>query len=121
MGVKPPRDPVIVESIPQTVEVYENQAGKVPYSEWLLALKDKQAFARISLRIDRVKLGNLGDHKLIDDGLWEMRVDTGAGYRIYFGRINPETIVLLWGGDKSTQQRDIEKAIEYWNDYRRRD
>jgi putative addiction module killer protein len=121
MGIKPPRSPAIVESIPLTVEVYENQAGKVPYSEWLLALKDKQAFARISLRIDRAKLGNLGDHKLIDDGLWEMRVDTGAGYRIYFGRINPETIVLLWGGDKSTQQRDIEKATEYWTDYRSRD
>jgi putative addiction module killer protein len=109
-----------VESIPQTVEVYETVAGKVPYSEWLLALKDKQAFARISLRIDRVKLGNLGDHKLIDDGLWELRVDTCAGYRVYFGRLNPETIVLLWGGGK-TQQRDIEKATEYWTDYRSRD
>jgi putative addiction module killer protein len=119
--IQPPLYPVIVESIPQTAEVYETATGKVPYSEWLLALKDKQAFARISLRIDRVKLGNLGDHKQIGDGLWELRVDTGAGYRVYFGRLNPETIVLLWGGDKSTQQRDIEKATEYWTDYRSRD
>jgi putative addiction module killer protein len=110
-----------LESIPQTVEIYETEAGKVPYSEWLLDLKDKQAFARILLRIDRARLGNLGDYKLIDDGLFELRVDTGAGYRVYFGRINPETIVLLWGGDKSTQQRDIEKAAQYWIDYRSRD
>jgi putative addiction module killer protein len=110
-----------VESIPQVIEVYETAAGKVPYSQWLLALKDKQAFARISLRIDRAKLGSLGDHKRIDDGLFELRVDTGAGYRVYFGRVNPEMIVLLWGGDKGTQQRDIEKAAEYWADYRSRD
>jgi putative addiction module killer protein len=66
-------------------------------------------------------MGSLGDHKRIDDGLFELRVDTGAGYRVYFGRVNPETMVLLWGGDKGTQQRDIEKATEYWADYRSRD
>ncbi len=94
--------PVTLESIPQTVEIYETETGKVPYSEWLLDLKDKQAFARILLRIDRAKLGSLGNHKLIDDRLFELRVDTGAGYRVYFGRVNPETIVMLWGGDQST-------------------
>jgi putative addiction module killer protein len=113
--------PSVLESIPQTVEVYETETGKVPYSEWFLALKNKQAFARIALRIDRVKLGNFGDHKLIDDRLFELRIHTGAGYRVYFGQVNPETIVLLWGGDKSTQQRDIEQATQYWNDYRSRD
>jgi putative addiction module killer protein len=111
----------VLESIPQTVEVYETETGKVPYSECLLALKNKQAFARISLGIDRLKLGNFGDHKLIDNGLFELRIDTGAGYRVYFGRVTPETIVLIWGGDKSTQQRDIEQATQYWNDYRSRD
>jgi putative addiction module killer protein len=65
--------------------------------------------------------GNLGDQKLIDDGLFELRVDTGAGYRVYFGRVNPETIVLLWDGNKSTQQRDIAKAAQYWIDSRSRD
>jgi putative addiction module killer protein len=107
-----------VEVIPQQIEVYETEAGRVPYSEWVLALRDKQAFARISIRLDRVALGNLGDYKPIADGVFELRVDTGAGYRAYFGRVDSSTIVLLWGGDKSTQQRDIERAIEYWADYR---
>lgn len=110
-----------MDSIPIAVEIYETEAGKVPYSEWILDLKDKKAAARILLRIDRAKLGNLGDHKLINDGLFELRVDTGAGYRIYFGRISPNTIVLLYGGDKSTQPRDIEKAQQYWIEYRSQD
>jgi putative addiction module killer protein len=110
-----------VESIPVIVEIYETESGKVPYSEWLLGLKDKKAVAKILLRVDRAKQGNLGDHKLIDDGLFEFRVDTGGGYRIYFGRISPNAIVLLWGGDKSTQPRDIEKAHQYWTEYRSRD
>ena len=107
-----------VESSPFSVEIYETEEGKAPFSEWLISLKDKQAAARILLRIDRSKRGNLGDHKLIDDGLFELRVDTGAGYRVYFGRVNPETIVLLWGGNKNTQQRDIQKAAQYWIKYR---
>lgn len=73
------------------------------------------------MRIDRAKLENLGDHKLIDDGLFEFRVDTGAGYRIYFGRVSPNAIVLLYGGDKSTQSRDIEKAQQHWIEYRSQD
>jgi putative addiction module killer protein len=110
-----------VESNLLVVEIYETEAGKVPFSEWLVDLKNKNAAARILLRIDRAKLGNLGDHKLIDDGLFEFRVDTGAGYRVYFGRINPQSIVILWAGDKSTQQRDIEKSQQYWIEYRNRD
>jgi putative addiction module killer protein len=112
----PSRHPV--ESNPFSVEIYETEEGKAPFSEWLTSLKDKQAAARILLRIDRAKIGNLGDHKLIDDGMLEFRIDTGAGYRVYFGRVDPETIVLLWGGDKSTQQRDIQKAAQYWIKYR---
>jgi len=110
-----------VDSIPIAIEIYETDAGKVPYSEWILDLKDKKAAARILLRIDRAKLGNLGDHKLIDDGLFEFRVDTGAGYRIYFGRVTHNAMVLLYGSDKSTQSRDIKKAQQYWIEYRSQD
>jgi putative addiction module killer protein len=110
-----------VESSLLVVEIYETEAGQVPFSEWLVDLKNKNAAARILLRIDRAKLGNLGDHKLIDDGLFELRVDTGAGYRVYFGRSNSQSIVILWAGDKSTQQRDIEKSQQYWIEYRNRD
>lgn len=111
-----------MEAIPFNVEVYETEEeGRVPFSEWLTSLKDTQAVARILLRLDRAKQGNLGDHKLIADGMFEFRIDTGAGYRVYFGRVSNQIIVILWGGDKSSQQRDIEKAQQYWMDYRSRD
>ena len=110
-----------MEAVPLSVEIYETEAGRVPFSEWLTALRDLQASAKILLRIDRAKRGNLGDHKPIADGIFELRVDTGAGYRVYFGRVSSQVIVILWGGDKSTQQRDIEKAEQYWIDYRSQD
>ena len=106
---------------PIKVEIYETNDGKVPFSDWLMKLKNVRASARILLRLDRVKQGNLGDHKSIADGLFELRVDTGAGYRVYFGRISDDQIVVLWGGDKSTQSRDIEKALTLWVDYRSRE
>lgn len=110
-----------MEVTPCEVEIYETENGKVPFSEWLIALRDVQASARILLRIDRAKQGNLGDHKFIADGMFELRVDTGTGYRVYFGRVNNELIVILWGGDKGSQQRDIEKAQQFWTDYRSQD
>jgi putative addiction module killer protein len=110
-----------VEAVPFEVEIYETETGRVPFSEWLTSLKDTQAAARILLRIDRAKQGNLGDHKLISDSMFEFRIDTGAGYRVYFGRVSHQIIVILWGGDKGSQQRDIEKAQQYWMDYRSRD
>lgn len=110
-----------MEAFPFNIEIYETEDGKVPFSEWLTSLKDLQASARILLRLDRAKRGNLGDHKLIADGMFEFRIDTGAGYRVYFGRVSNQVIVILWGGDKGSQQRDIEKAQQYWMDYRSRD
>jgi putative addiction module killer protein len=107
-----------VDVAPIEVEIYETRDGKAPFSEWVMGLKDVQASARILLRLDRVKQGNLGDHKFIKDGMFELRVDAGAGYRVYFGRISGDRIVVLWGGDKSTQSRDIEKALSFWTDYR---
>ncbi len=89
-----------MEAVPFDVEIYETEAGLVPFSEWLTSLKDTQAAARILLRLDRAKQGNLGDHKLIADGMFEFRIDTGAGYRVYFGRVNNQMIVILWGGVK---------------------
>jgi putative addiction module killer protein len=102
------------------VNIYETLDGKVPFSEWLTSLRDLQAAARILLRIDRVKQGNLGDHKFIDDGIFELRIDVGAGYRVYFARLESQEILILWGGDKSSQTRDIEKARKFWLDCRNR-
>jgi putative addiction module killer protein len=82
------------------------------FMRWASGLKDTVAAARINARIDRALLGNLGDHKSLRDGVSEMRIDVGAGYRLYFTRRGNTVIVLLCGGDKRTQDADIKHAIE---------
>jgi putative addiction module killer protein len=80
------------------------------FSDWLRRLKDGKAKARIAARIERMRLGNLGDCKSLGGGLMEMRVDYGPGYRVYFVRHGAAIVILLCGGDKRTQRRDIERA-----------
>lgn len=81
------------------------------FAAWLKRLKDANARARINLRISRISLtGNFGDVKPVGDGVYEIRVDYGPGYRVYYARCGKEILLLLIGGDKSSQQRDIEKA-----------
>lgn len=82
------------------------------FSDWLRRLKDAKAKARIAARIERMKFGNLGDCKSLGGGLTEMRVDFGPGYRVYFARQGGAIVLLLCGGDKRTQQRDIRRAYE---------
>ncbi len=80
------------------------------FDRWLRELRDARAVARIAVRIDRMALGNPGDVKAVGEGVSEMRIDHGPGYRLYFVRRGTEVIVLLCGGDKSTQDRDIAAA-----------
>jgi putative addiction module killer protein len=82
------------------------------FERWLLGLKDRMARLRVQVRIDRLADGNPGDFKALRDGISELRVDHGPGYRVYFTRRGPLVIVLLVGGDKRTQDADIERAIE---------
>lgn len=82
------------------------------FSQWLTKLKDMRARIAIARRLERAQGGNLGDVKSVGERVFEMRVDMGAGYRLYYTMRGNELIILLVGGDKSTQQRDIEKAIE---------
>jgi len=82
------------------------------YARWFAGLKDTRARARIDIRIRRLSLGNPGDVKPVGKGVSELRVDVGKGYRIYFVRRGEQFIMLLVGGDKSTQQHDIETAIK---------
>ena len=82
------------------------------YSEWFSELRDRAAKARIDIRIRRLSLGNPGDEKPVGSGISEMRIDYGAGYRIYFTQCGPALVILLAGGDKSTQEKDIRKAHE---------
>jgi putative addiction module killer protein len=86
------------------------------FATWMRTLRDRQARARIQVRIDRLQLGLPGDVKPVGEGVVELRIDYGPGYRVYFTRRGQETIVLLAGGDKRTQDRDIKKAIQLAHD-----
>lgn len=107
-----------MEAQPRAIELYVSPDGKTPFTEWLNALKDTKARAKIRVRLDRLKLGNLGDCRSVGAGVFELRVDFGPGYRVYFGQVGTQIVVLLWGGDKSTQDADIKKAQAYWADYK---
>ena len=96
------------------------EAGNGPFEDRLNSLGDVKARRKIKLRLDRVSLGNLGDYKSVGEGVCELRIDYGGGYRIYFGQVGFTIIILLCGGDKSTQQKDIRQAQEYWRDYEKR-
>jgi putative addiction module killer protein len=99
---------------------YLNEDGKDILQSWLSKLKDRAARIAIDRRINRLELGNFGDHKPCRDGVWELRVDFGPGYRIYYARSGEKVVLLLCGGDKRTQDKDIAKACSYWQDWRRR-
>ena len=103
---------------PSTYEVlvFQDRAGKRPYSEWLSTL-DWKTQERILNRVARCKSGQFGDFKSLDGGLYEMRLDFGPGYRVYFGEHKGKVILLLSGGDKSTQRRDIPRARALWKIY----
>jgi putative addiction module killer protein len=105
-----------------TVELryYQTAAGAQPFAEWLGGLADRQARARIQARLARVAAGNLGDVERVGGGVLELRIDWGPGYRMYFARVRNVIVLLLCGGDKRTQQRDIKRAKDYFEDYKRR-
>lgn len=96
--------------IQYTISVYTTLSGNTPYLEWFNKLKNPQAHKAISRRLMRVKNGNFGDYKQLSHNLYELRIITGAGYRVYYTVRNNEIVLLLLGGDKSSQSKDIEKA-----------
>jgi len=99
---------------------YRTAAGDEPFTHWLADLSDRQARARVLARLERLAIGNFGDCKFLRDGVSELRIDWGPGYRVYFGRDGRSVIVLLCGGDKRKQDPDIERAIELWQEYESR-
>lgn len=96
---------------------YRTTDGRAPFVEWISVLRDKQARARILARLERLEAGNFGDAKFLGNGVSELRIDWGPGYRVYFGRDGLALIVLLCGGDKRKQDTDIRKAVRAWQDY----
>ena len=99
---------------------YVTADGVDLFARWLEGLADRQARARIKTRIDRVSLGNFGDVEPVGEAVSELRIDWGPGYRVYFARVGKTILLLLCGGDKRTQQRDIKNAKTYLQDYKRR-
>jgi putative addiction module killer protein len=99
---------------------YQTASGRDIFGEWLAGLKDTRTKAKILARIDRLSLGNFGDCKSLGVGLFELRIDWGPGYRVYYATIAKAGVLLLCGGDKSMQASDIRHAVEYMKDYRER-
>jgi len=99
---------------------YKTNNNVEPVTEWLESLKDKQAHARIEVRLARLVTGNFGDCKPLRDSVWELKIDWGSGYRVYYGQVGKAIILLLCGGDKRTQNSDIERAADYFKDFKRR-
>ncbi len=99
---------------------YVSRGGKDVFDEWLTDLADARAQAKIASRINRLAVGNFGDCKSLRHGLYELRIDLGPGYRVYYAMLGRACVLLLCGGDKGRQSRDIERALEYVKDYRER-
>lgn len=97
--------------------IYQTHSGMAPFEGWLKKLKDIQGRAIIRKRLNRFRLGNLGDFKSVGKGVFELKINFGPGYRVYFGQQQNTIIVLLCGGDKSTQEKDIQKAQQFWADF----
>lgn len=110
-----------MEAKKRNARFYLTKDRKEPAREWIDALKDKAGLAKILTRIRRAENGNFGDHKSLGDGVGELRIALGPGYRIYYGIDDyGDLIILLIGGDKSSQDKDILKAKIFWRDYKNR-
>lgn len=104
-----------------TIEHYLTSEGqKDVYLEWLRGVRDAQARIAVIRRINRIEHGNFGDCRFCREGVWELRVDVGQGYRVYYGLAGNCVVLLLCGGDKRTQDADIKRAVDYWQDWKRR-
>ena len=104
------------------IEVFRYQTGdgREPLTEWLQSLRDKQAQAKVRIRLKRLEAGIFGDSESVGDGVIELREHLGAGYRVYFGRHGQMIVILLCGGTKKTQAADIKTVRDYWADWKRR-
>lgn len=111
---------MIKESLQYTLDYYVDDKGREPFTEWLDSLRDRTAEARIRICLNRVTLGNFGTVEPVGQGVSELKIDHGPGYRLYYAMTGKTVVLLLIGGDKSTQSRDIATAKAYWQNYQER-
>jgi len=109
-----------VLSGPKVLRHYQTAGGKKPFLDWLLDIRSYKIQSIINNRLERFAEGNPGQWRSVGQGVYELKIDWGPGYRIYFGCDGVDLIILLMGGDKSTQRGDILEAHEFWGDYQRR-
>ncbi len=102
------------------VRDYITPQGADIVAEWLIRLSDKSARVAIDRRLNRIENGNFGDHRFCRDGVWELRIDLGPGYRVYYAIAGEQIVLLLFGGDKRTQTADIARACDFWREWQRR-
>jgi putative addiction module killer protein len=107
-----------VETTPRELRIYETSSGKSPFDDWLDGLRDAKGRAKIRVRLDRLERGLLGDCEPVGGGVSELRIDFGPGYRVYFAEDGPVIVLLLIGGDKDSQKKNIKIAQKYLKDYR---
>ena len=103
---------------PVTLKEYVTESRISPFNEWLEGLKSREIRAIVRARLNRLRLGSFGDCKSVGDGVSELRIHLSPGYRVYFGKEGNTVVILLYGGTKGSQQRDIEKAKALWRVYR---
>jgi putative addiction module killer protein len=108
-----------MEVRPKRIEKYLTENGRCPYDEWFESQRDKRTQAIIAVRLNRVMQGNFGLCRRLEDGVWELKIEHGPKFRVYFAEDGDVIVVLLCGGDKATQVQDIQRAREFWADYRK--
>ena len=107
-------------AIPRDIQLYVTSDGDIPFEDWLLSLRSLKTQAKIDARLQRVALGNLGDVRFVGEGVYELKIDYGPGYRIYFAQVDTIVVLLFCGGDKGSQNQDITIAKKYWKEYQER-
>ncbi len=102
------------------VQRYVTESGEDVFGTWLSKLADNRARAKIAARVARLVAGNFGDCKALREGVSELRIDWGPGYRVYFANVGRSVVLLLCGSDKRRQSANIDQAVAYWKDFKRR-
>jgi putative addiction module killer protein len=105
-----------LEARPRTLKFYQTEKGSYPCKEWLDSFEKQAVFSKFQDRLIRLRAGNFGDHRAVGKGVVELKMDLGPGYRLYIGQ-DGDLVILLCGGTKATQKKDIKTAQYYWEDY----
>lgn len=110
--------PLVRTITPKQIIVYSDADGNEPFVKWIDSIRDKKNQQRIRSRLRRLEQGHYGDYKMLGEGIFELRMFFGSGYRVYCGDDGERIVILLCGGDKGSQKRDITRAKSYWKEYR---